>query len=108
MEAKSLLPAIEGHPWQEREFVVCEQAHDTNFTTSDYESMIRTQDWKYVCFVDNPDGQLFDLVNDPTEVKNLWNSPAHADKKREMQELLHKWRMRSAHDHSGWRQAWPK
>ena len=61
MEARTLLPAIEGKEWTEREHVVCEQAHDTNFTTSDYETMIRTRDWKYVCFVDSADGQLLRL-----------------------------------------------
>ncbi len=106
MEARSLLPAIEGKPWEEREFVICEQAHDTNFTTSAYESMLRTRDWKYVCFVDSADGQLFNLKADPDEINNLWKSPEHQEKRLEMQQMLHMWRMRSAHDHSGWRQAW--
>jgi len=108
MEARSLLPAIEGKEWQEREYVFCEQARDTNFTTSDYETMVRSRDWKLVHFVDSPDGQLFDLKNDPDEVKNLWDSPEHAEKKRELLDAILQWRMRSAVDKSGWRNAWPR
>jgi arylsulfatase A-like enzyme len=34
-------------------------------------------------------GELFDLANDPHELKNLWNSPAHASLRRELIEHLH-------------------
>ncbi|MGV0908754.1 sulfatase/phosphatase domain-containing protein [Martelella sp. FOR1707] len=34
--------------------------------------MIRKDRWKLVHFVDCPDGQLFDLGEDPCEAMNLW------------------------------------
>lgn len=107
MEARTLLPAIEGKPWEPREAVYCEQGRDVNFTTSDYQTMIRTTDWKLVCFSDSPDGQLFDLQSDPTEVRNLWKSPSQAAKKAELLDRLRRWREHSAYHYSGWRQVWP-
>ncbi len=109
MEAKSLLPAVEGESWTPRRYVFSEQSRDTNFTTSDFETMVRAKDWKLVHFVDSPDGQLFDLVNDPDEVDNLWwsTAPEHQRKKRELLDVMLNWRMRSACDQSGWRNTWP-
>ena len=43
--------------------------------------MIRTKDWKLVQFLDRSDGQLFDLVNNPSEEINLWDDPNYAEKK---------------------------
>jgi arylsulfatase len=36
-----------------------------------------------------PYGELFDLANDPHELHNLWDSPAHASLRRELIEQLH-------------------
>lgn len=95
MEAKSLLPALEGKEWDEREYVFAEQAKDGILTGTDFMTMVRSRDWKLVHFLDQPDGQLFDLNEDPDEVNNLWESPEHQDKKREMLDVLREWRMRS-------------
>lgn len=36
-----------------------------------------------------PYGELFDLVDDPHELHNLWDSPGHAELRRELIEQLH-------------------
>ena len=36
-----------------------------------------------------PYGELFDLANDPHELHNLWDSPAHATLRRQLVEQLH-------------------
>lgn len=65
-------------------------------------SMVRSHEWKLVHFVDSPEGQLFHLTADPGEVHNLWDDPAHADKKHELLRVLLEWRI-----HSGIRtQSW--
>ena len=53
--------------------------------------MIRTQDWKYVHR--HPDGphELFDLVHDPDERRNLAADPAHAARIRELRGELEAW-----------------
>ncbi len=58
-------------------------------------TMVRNDSWKLVHFLDEPFGQLFDLVNDPDEVKNLWDDPASVDKKNELLAVLREWRIRS-------------
>jgi arylsulfatase A-like enzyme len=107
MEARSLLPAVEGKPWMAREAVYCEQGRDVNFTTSDYQTMIRTADWKLISFSDSTDGQLFDLQSDPTEVRNLWSNPRYGAKRAELLDQMRRWREHSAYHYSGWRQVWP-
>ena len=59
--------------------------------------MIRTKDWKLVQFLDRSDGQLFDLVNDPAEEKNLWDDPDHIAKKTERIEAIGSFRVRSGY-----------
>ena len=102
MAARSLMPAIRGEEFSGRDYVYCESARDVNFTTNDYQTMIRSRGWKLVCFVGEKDGQLFDLKNDPDEVSNLWADPACAEKKQELLDALLEWRIRSQCDHAGW------
>ena len=75
---------------------------DVNFTTNDFQTMVRSRDWKLVHFLDAEDGQLFDLRSDPDEVRNLWADPASQAKKRELLDTLLAWRIRSQYDHAGW------
>ena len=102
MEADSLLGALNGEPWEGRDQVFCESARDVNFTTNDFQTMIRTRSWKLVHFLDAEDGQLFNLANDPEEVCNLWHDPGSQAKKRELLDALLTWRIRSQYDHAGW------
>lgn len=41
-------------------------------------------DWKVTAYVDAPWGELFDLRNDPDELHNLWDAPAHRDQRNRM------------------------
>ena len=50
----------------------------------DYVAMICTQTWKYVHFPTLAIGELYNLVNDPHELTNLFYDPAYADKVTEM------------------------
>ena len=58
--------------------------------------MVRDRRWKLVHFVDSPEGQLFDLDADPREVRNLWDDPAFADRRRDMVEEILRWRTQTA------------
>ena len=101
MAARSLLPVLNGEPDAEstclRDVVFAEQARDGNFTTSDFMTMVRTRDWKLVHFLGETCGQLFDLKADPAENVNLWDSEAHAERKRDLLDRLREWRMRDAY-----------
>ena len=72
---------------------------DGNFTSADYQIMVRSDRWKLVEIYgsdDAPDGRegmLFDLKNDPSEIKNLWDSPDHLQIRSELREALLEWRV---------------
>ena len=102
MEAESLLPALNGEAWAGRDAVFAEHSRDGILQETDMMTMVRTRTWKLVHFLGEPFGQLFDLVNDPGEVDNLWDDPAHADRKQELLNLLLEWRIRSGYQTRGW------
>ena len=97
MEAESLLPALRDEPWTGRPHVFAEHCRDGILQEVEFMTMVRSHNWKLVHFLDEPFGQLFDLVRDPGERRNLWDDPAHAVKKRELLDLLREWRIRSAY-----------
>ena len=88
LEARSLLPAIEGKSWEGREWLFAEQARDGILTDAEFMTMVRSKAWKLVHFLDEPFGQLFDLVADPGEVHNLWDAPGAAQAKEELLAVL--------------------
>jgi arylsulfatase A-like enzyme len=92
IDARSLLPAMEGDPeWKGREHVYAEQAKDLIFTDSEFMTMVRSKDWKLVHFRDELFGQLFDLRNDPGETTNLWDDPNHSETKQALLDNLSEW-----------------
>ncbi|MEM6278190.1 MAG: sulfatase-like hydrolase/transferase [Verrucomicrobiota bacterium] len=105
--AESLLPALEETgEWQGREFVFAEHPRDGNFTTADYQVMVRSDRWKLVEFYGSDvveggrEGILFDLSEDPREMKNLYDSPEHAEVREELREALLQWRIDTGSDAS--------
>jgi arylsulfatase len=95
-EAISMLPALQGKDGiTGRERVFCEQAGDNVLTGTDLMTMVRTREWKLVHYLDQSDGELYDLRADPGEHRNLWHHAEHADKKRELLDALLSWRSRS-------------
>jgi arylsulfatase len=82
MEAISLNPALEGEAFAGRTHVFCEQAGDVNMTGATYLTMARSKTHKLVHFRGSDEGQLFDLMADPGERKNLWNEPSERETKQ--------------------------
>jgi arylsulfatase len=93
--AVSALPvALDGRPG--REVVFAEHSVDNILRQVKFVTMVRTRDWKLVHYLDQPWGKLYDLRNDPAEVRNLWNDSAHAGIRGELLALLRDWRIRDA------------
>jgi len=106
LEAINMLPALEGKPWEGRDYVYAEQARDGILTGCKFMTMIRSNRWKLVHFLDEPHGQLFDLQNDPDEVDNLWDKPDHEEAKQSMLAELREWRIRSGVNTADWSADW--
>ncbi len=106
MEARSLRPALLGDAWQPREYVFAEHGRDGILQETQFMTMVRSDDWKLVHFVDCAEGQLFDLRHDPGETVNLWEDAGLGDKKRELLDVLRDWRISSDVHTAGWSAAW--
>ena len=106
MEAKSILPLLRGEGWGSRDYVFAEHSRDGILQGTEFMSMVRSLDWKLVHFLDQPDGQLFDLTDDPDEINNLWHQAEFADKKQELMAVLREWHIRSQYQTAGWAAEW--
>jgi len=106
MEAESMLPALEGKPWAGRTHVYAEQARDGILQETEFMTMVRSRDWKLIHFLDEPFGQLFNLVDDPDEVRDLWDDPSAAVMKQELLDNLREWRIRSQYHTQNWVDGW--
>jgi arylsulfatase A-like enzyme len=104
LQARSLVKALAGEPFAGRRHVFSEMGRwDLVGLTTDYMTMVRTLEWKMVHFIDQPHGQLFDLVNDPDELENLWDDPDRRPERDRLVVAMTEWRMRSNAETAGWR-----
>jgi len=70
MEGMSLGPAVRGEPYLKRETVYAE-----NNTML----MCRSSNKKMVYYLGQPEGEFYDLDQDPFEMDNLWDEPGHRE-----------------------------
>ena len=103
LEAVSLAAALESPgSFQGRPFVYCEQVKDAVLTGCEFMTMVRDKTHKLVHFLDEPHGQLFDLVADPDELNNLWDEPSAQSHRRRLLDELREWRIRSGVHTKDW------
>jgi len=96
VQAQSLLPALRGEEWSGRNAVFSEQAGDVALTGASLFTMVREKRYKLVHITGSTEGQLFDLQQDPGELHNLWEDPAHQDERHRLLHLILEWRMQSS------------
>ncbi|MCA9179593.1 MAG: sulfatase-like hydrolase/transferase [Planctomycetales bacterium] len=106
LEAVSMVAALHGEEWEGRDYVYAEQARDGILTDADFMTMVRDHNWKLVHFLDEQDGQLFDLQADPDELHNLWNHPEAAEQQARLLAELREWRIRSGLHTADWSRDW--
>jgi arylsulfatase A-like enzyme len=105
--AQSLWPYLQGErPEQPRDYVYAEQVRDGILTGAEQLTMIRSREWKLVHHLGNDDGELYDLVRDRGEHRNLWGDPAHAARRQELLAALLDWWVRSDLGAREWGAAW--
>jgi choline-sulfatase len=81
LSLRPLLEGTAGAPW--REFLVSE-----TFRTG---RMVRTPEYKYIAYRNDPVTQLFDLRSDPGELKNLAEDAPRSDTVRDLAARLAAW-----------------
>lgn len=72
----SQLPVWTGAQPQARDFAICENRHNNDMP---HLTTLVTDTHKITTYKNADYGELFDLVNDPKEVNNLWDDPASQD-----------------------------
>ncbi len=87
-EGRSLMPYLEGGSPDEREFV---------FSEDNYLIMMRSKTHKVVYYIGQEDGELYDLSEDPHELRNLWNDRDYAQTKNQLLNSLLEWLAGSAY-----------
>lgn len=89
MQGKSLWKLLTGIKTQHREDVYCEVEETRGNKEFDGNAtMIRTKTHKLVLYRSDFAGELYDLLEDPLERENLWESEEHTDVKSLMMEQL--------------------
>ena len=84
-EARSLWGAIESRPgYVPRDTVYSEVARDHVQTGAEFIVMRRCRDWKIVVYLDDEEGEIYDLRSDPGESNNLWHEPAVRDRRDQL------------------------
>jgi arylsulfatase A-like enzyme len=104
-EANSLGPALRGEPFAGRGTVYCEQGRDVVFQFCDFVSMLRTDRYKFVHFLGESFGQLFDLAQDPHEENDQWDDPALRGVREDLRTAWLDWRVASAYRSRDWADA---
>ncbi|MHA2037068.1 MAG: sulfatase family protein [Promethearchaeota archaeon] len=81
---RSFSPILEEKPLGERESIVV-------FDEYGPVRMIRSQEWKLVWRYPGGPHELYDMIEDPHEKNNLFNSPDYSNKIKKMREDLERW-----------------
>ena len=92
-ETTSLLPiCTEDAPG--RDVVYAELARDHIQNHAELIVMRRDKEWKLVWYLDEPDGELYNLVDDPGESANLWAVREYAEMRDNLLRDLQEWTVR--------------
>lgn len=87
LQGKSYKSILDGSAGRVQDSVLIE--FDESYLKDRLRQM-RTKDWAITAYLESSRGLLFDLRNDPDELYNLWDKPAHATTKSELLSELHR------------------
>jgi arylsulfatase A-like enzyme len=89
VRGKSLVPLFTGNAPSVRTDFYCEYVEEAGFPRIPTWHAVRTERWKYIEYPGNPEwSELYDLKNDPHELKNLVAEPAAAADRKKLQARL--------------------
>lgn len=90
VDGRSLLPLLRSEPvpdWRDAWI----DTYDMLYLEEDHMRMVRTDRWKLVTH-SAAGPELFDLENDPGELRNLYSSESNAEVRAELEARLEKWK----------------
>lgn len=71
----------EGKKEKAREHIICEHNHERNLINM---RVYVNKRYKLVIYYNNKHGELYDLVNDPNELNNLWDKEEYSKLQKEL------------------------
>ena len=89
-QGQSFLPVTQGQDTHRDEALI-EYNDGGNRLGFDKPARVRallTRNWRYTVYHDQDWGELYDIVNDPDETQNLWDSPDHQQIRADLSERL--------------------
>jgi arylsulfatase A-like enzyme len=66
-----------------RQYVYAELGRDHIQSGAEYVIMRRDKHWKYVIYPGSEEGELYNLTEDPRELKNLWSEPSLREQRKD-------------------------
>jgi N-acetylglucosamine-6-sulfatase len=91
IQGRSFLPLLKGESSNWRTAALFEYVQEPRYPRIPTWNAVRTADWKYIHYVDLPDmDELYDLKNDPYEMKNLIADAKAADQLKQLKGQLQK------------------
>jgi arylsulfatase len=94
-QGRSLLPLARGEGGWTRDWALCEYRNSGHpYDPPVFMTMLRHDRYKLIVHHGPPaaerprTGELYDLIIDPQELRNLWDAPSHRQTRTELQELL--------------------
>jgi arylsulfatase A-like enzyme len=91
MQGRSLVPLLKGqHPADWRSSFYYRYYHDPGDHNTRAHYGVRTTDHKLICFWKKDQWEMYDLVNDPDELRNLYNDPAQKDTVAQLKKELYR------------------
>jgi arylsulfatase A-like enzyme len=94
-QGQSLLPLAQGDAGWTRDWALCEYRNSGHpYDPPVFTTMLRHDRYKLIVHHGAPatprdrTGELYDLVNDPQEMQNLWDVPTYRRTRADLQELL--------------------
>ncbi len=94
-EGVDAAPLSDGLP-RARSRVFAEHGRDAMYRDISLVSMVRTAEHKLVHYLDEPSGELYDLVRDPGETVNLWSESWSREARGSLTDALVSWRFGAA------------
>lgn len=100
IRGRSLMPLIRGDVKKRQEACFCEIDHSGSMydelrRRSGRQVMVRTKEWKLIYFMDerveDKDGALYNLKEDPGEAKNLYGKAQYSQITKHLEGLAEKW-----------------
>ncbi len=105
MEARSLHPCLDDPEHRVREYVYSVHAPDFMLQDAKYVYMVRDQRYKLIDYRGTGEVQLFDLQDDPDEIKDVSQDPQYESERLRLKGALDDWLCDSISEYAGWRLA---